>query len=44
MNCLADIYEDEQKKPTPAISDRTMLYWREAAGHAGNGYGSDVSE
>jgi Opioid growth factor receptor (OGFr) conserved region len=33
--CLAEIYEDEQNKPLPAISDETMLYWREAVGNAG---------
>jgi len=44
FHCLSEIYEDEQKKPMPAISDRTMLYWREATGDAGNGYASDVSE
>ncbi len=32
---LAEIYEDEQNKPLPAISDETMLYWREAVGNAG---------
>jgi hypothetical protein len=32
---LAEIYEDEQNKPLPAISDETMLYWKEAAGNAG---------
>jgi hypothetical protein len=37
FDCLADIYEDEQIKPMPAISDETMLYWREAAGRAESG-------
>jgi len=37
FDCLADIYEDEQNKPLPAISDETMLYWREAAGDARSG-------
>jgi Opioid growth factor receptor (OGFr) conserved region len=31
FDCLSEIYEDEQNKPLPAISDETMLYWREAA-------------
>jgi hypothetical protein len=35
LECLAEIYEDEQNKPLPAISDGTMLYWREAVGNAG---------
>jgi Opioid growth factor receptor (OGFr) conserved region len=35
FDCLSEIYEDEQNKPMPAISDETMLYWREAIGHAG---------
>lgn len=35
LECLAEIYEDEQNKPLPAISDETMLYWREAVGNAG---------
>ncbi len=30
FDCLSEIYEDEQNKPMPAISDETMLYWREA--------------
>jgi hypothetical protein len=30
FGCLSEIYEDEQAKPLPAISDETMLYWREA--------------
>ena len=37
FDCLSEIYKDEQNKPMPAISEETMLYWREAAGHAGNG-------
>jgi hypothetical protein len=32
FDCLSKIYEDEQNKPMPAISDETLLYWREAAG------------
>jgi hypothetical protein len=35
LECLAEIYEDEQNKPLPAISDETILYWREAVGDAG---------
>jgi hypothetical protein len=35
LECLAEIYENEQNKPLPAISDETMLYWREAVGNAG---------
>ncbi len=30
FDCLSEIYEDEHNKPMPAISDETMLYWREA--------------
>jgi hypothetical protein len=30
---LSQIYEDEQNKPMPAISDETILYWRDAASH-----------
>ena len=30
LECLAENYEDTQNKPLPAISDETMLYWREA--------------
>jgi len=37
FDCLSESYEDEQKKPMPAISDETMLYWREAASHLGSG-------
>jgi len=37
FDCLSEIYEDEQSKPMSAISDETMLYWREAAGDAPNG-------
>ena len=36
FGCLSGIYEAEQNKPMPAISDETMLYWREAAGDAGS--------
>jgi len=36
FDCLSKIYEDEQNKPVPAISDETLLYWREAAGGAGS--------
>jgi Opioid growth factor receptor (OGFr) conserved region len=35
FDCLSEIYEDEQNKPLPAISDETMLYWKEAVGDAG---------
>jgi hypothetical protein len=35
LECLAEIYEDEQDKPLPAITDETMLYWRDAVGDAG---------
>jgi len=35
FGCLSEIYEDEQNKRVPAISDETMLYWREAVGGAG---------
>ena len=31
FGCLAEIYEDEQDKPLPAISEETMAYWRKAA-------------
>jgi hypothetical protein len=34
---LSGIYEEEQNKPLPAISDETMLYWKEAVGDAGIG-------
>ena len=30
FDCLTEIYDDEQSKPMPAISDETMRYWREA--------------
>ncbi len=30
FDCLSEIYEEEQNKPLPAISDETMFYWREA--------------
>jgi hypothetical protein len=30
FGCLSDIYE--RNKPRPAISDETMLYWKEAVG------------
>ena len=30
FQCLAGIYEEEQNKTTPAISDETMMYWRKA--------------
>ncbi len=32
FGCLSEIYESEHSKPMPAISDETMLYWREAVG------------
>jgi hypothetical protein len=35
FGCLAEIYEDEQNKPIPAISDETMDYWRKASGQLG---------
>jgi len=35
FGCLAEIYEDEQNKPIPAISDETMEYWRKASGQLG---------
>jgi Opioid growth factor receptor (OGFr) conserved region len=35
FGCLAEIYEDEQNKPSPAISDETMGYWRKASGQLG---------
>jgi hypothetical protein len=35
LDCLAEIYEEQQNKPMPAISDETMLYWRDAVGDAG---------
>jgi hypothetical protein len=31
FGCLGEIYEDEQNKPIPAISEETMEYWRKAA-------------
>ena len=31
LECLAEIYEDEQNKPSPAISNETMGYWRKAS-------------
>jgi hypothetical protein len=37
FDCLCEIYDREQDKPMPAISNETMLYWREAAGQAGSG-------
>ncbi len=30
FDCLSEIYDDEQSKPVPAISDETMRYWGEA--------------
>jgi hypothetical protein len=30
FDCLSEIYEAEQSKPMPAISNETMRYWREA--------------
>ena len=35
FGCLSEIYEDEQNKTLPALSDETMLYWRRAVGDAG---------
>ena len=37
FGCLNEIYDDEQNKPMPAISEETMLYWREAVSEAGSG-------
>lgn len=37
LECLAEIYEDEQNKPIAAISDETMMYWRSAVSDAGRG-------
>jgi hypothetical protein len=37
FDCLSEIYNDEQNRPTPAISDETMRYWREAVGEGGGG-------
>jgi hypothetical protein len=37
FDCLCKIYEGEQNKLLPAISDETMLYWKEAVGDAGIG-------
>ena len=34
FGCLSEIYEDEQNKTLPALSDETMLYWRKAVGDA----------
>jgi hypothetical protein len=36
-DCLAEIYENEQNKSLPAISDETMAYWRKASGQLGGG-------
>jgi hypothetical protein len=30
FECLTGIYEDEQRKASPAISDETFEYWRRA--------------
>ena len=38
LNCLSEIYKDEQNKPLPAISEETMDYWREAVGDGGGGW------
>jgi Opioid growth factor receptor (OGFr) conserved region len=35
FSCLAEIYEDEQNRPIPAISNETMEYWRKASGQLG---------
>ena len=37
FDCLVEICEGEQNEPMSAISDETMLYWREAVGDAGTG-------
>ncbi|MGA8345099.1 MAG: opioid growth factor receptor-related protein [Candidatus Sulfotelmatobacter sp.] len=34
FDCLSGIYDAEQNKAVPAISDETMRYWREAVGDA----------
>jgi hypothetical protein len=34
FDCLSKIYEDEQSRPIPAISDETMRYWKKAVGNA----------
>jgi hypothetical protein len=33
FGCLSEIYDDEQSKSIPAISDETMGYWRKASGN-----------
>jgi hypothetical protein len=35
FGCLSEIYEGEQNKTLPALSDETMLHWRKAVGDAG---------
>jgi hypothetical protein len=35
FDCLSKIYEDGQNNTLPALSDETMLYWKEAVGDAG---------
>jgi len=35
FGCLSEIYENEQNKPAPAISDETMLYWKQAVADGG---------
>jgi hypothetical protein len=35
FSCLAEIYEDEQNKPIPAISNETIEYWRKASAQLG---------
>jgi hypothetical protein len=35
FGCLSEMYESEQNKPVPAISDETMLYWRQAVADGG---------
>lgn len=37
FECLVGIYQNEQNKPLPAISDETMLYWKDAVGEGGIG-------
>lgn len=44
FDCLVEICEGEQNEPMSAISDETMLYWREAVSDAGSGLGSRVPE
>jgi hypothetical protein len=36
FGCLSGIYDDEQSRPMPAISEETMQYWRDAVADAGS--------